>query len=73
MSTYIEAKILAERYSYKVKRDITTEGYHCFIAHCPELPGCMAQGETMEEAIKNLEDAKVDYIESLLEDGLDIP
>ena len=38
-----------------------------------ELPGCMAQGRTIEDALVNLEEARVDYLASLLEDGLEIP
>jgi len=33
----------------------------------------MGQGETIEQAVANLHEAKIDYIESLLEDGLSIP
>ena len=39
----------------------------------PELPGCMAQGETVEEAIENLKEVTLEYILSLLEDRLPIP
>ncbi|GAX88622.1 type II toxin-antitoxin system HicB family antitoxin [Effusibacillus lacus] len=38
----------------------------------PELPGCISQGETVEEAIKMIEDAKVSWLEIALEDGLEI-
>ena len=36
-----------------------------FIAECPSLPGCISQGKTREEAIKNIEDAIKGYLESL--------
>ena len=36
-----------------------------FIVECPSLPGCISQGKTREEAIKNIEDAIKGYIESL--------
>ena len=36
-----------------------------FVAECPVLPGCISQGKTREEAIKNIEDAIRGYIESL--------
>jgi antitoxin HicB len=36
-----------------------------FVAECPSLPGCISQGSTREEALKNIEDAIRGYIESL--------
>lgn len=36
-----------------------------FIAQCPTLPGCISQGKTRAEAIKNLKDAIEGYIASL--------
>ena len=37
-------------------------GYHVF---CPALRGCHTQGETYDEALKNIQDAIALYIESL--------
>ena len=37
-------------------------GYHAF---CPSLPGCHTQGNTYEEAVKNIQDAIKLYIESM--------
>jgi predicted RNase H-like HicB family nuclease len=37
------------------------------------LPGCLSQGETKEEALKNIKEAIINYIEVLEEDGLPIP
>ncbi len=37
-------------------------GYHVF---CPALSGCHTQGETYDDAMKNIEDAIKLYIESL--------
>ena len=44
-----------------------------YIASVPELQGCMAHGETKEEALKEIEIAKELWIETALEDGLPIP
>jgi predicted RNase H-like HicB family nuclease len=38
-----------------------TEGGYSAI--CPELPGCQSQGETREEAIKNIREAIELYLE----------
>lgn len=44
-----------------------------YVAINPQLEGCMSQGDTPEEAIENLIDARTLYIESLLEDNLPVP
>jgi len=44
-----------------------------FIAYCPSLKGCVAQGSTRKEVLKNLQMAMKDYIECLIEDGLPVP
>ncbi|MBI4573169.1 MAG: type II toxin-antitoxin system HicB family antitoxin [candidate division NC10 bacterium] len=44
-----------------------------YVGRFPDLPGCISQGETIEEVVKSLEDAKRSWIEVRLEDGLEIP
>ncbi len=44
-----------------------------FIAECPSLPGCISQGKTREEAIKNIKDAVKGYLESLKKHNESIP
>lgn len=39
----------------------------------PALPGCHAQGETLEEAIANAREAIQVYVESLIADGEPVP
>ena len=39
----------------------------------PALPGCASQGETVDEALENVEDAIKLYLEVLQEDGAPIP
>jgi predicted RNase H-like HicB family nuclease len=36
-----------------------------YISHCPAIPGCHSQGETIEEAIENVKDAIRGCIEAL--------
>lgn len=45
-------------------------GYHVF---CPALKGCHSQGDTLEEAIENVEEAIGLYIESLKAHGEPVP
>jgi len=44
-----------------------------YVAICPTLRGCVAQGKTKQEALKNLKEAIIDYIECLIEDGIPVP
>ncbi len=44
-----------------------------FSAYSPDLPGCVATGETREEAEANMYEAIQLHIEGLREDGLPIP
>ena len=47
------------------------DGY--WVAECPSLPGCISQGKTREEAVRNIKEAIDGYIATLEEDGLPIP
>jgi len=44
-----------------------------FIAEVPELPGCMADGETYRDALKNVEVIIQEWIETATELGRKIP
>ncbi len=37
---------------------------------CPSLPGCISQGTTKEDVVRNVREAIQVYIEALEEDGL---
>ena len=47
------------------------DGY--WVIECPSLPGCISQGSTKEEALKNIREAIDFYVHSLEEDKLPIP
>ncbi len=64
---------MARSYKTVLMPDVRSDGTRCFVARHPELPGCMSDGDTPAEAIKNLRDARELYIQSLIEDGMDIP
>lgn len=69
-----EAENLAWRdYDVETFRDTLTNGDIVILARHPELPGCMAHGATLEEALTNLKEARTEYIYSLLEDREDVP
>lgn len=44
-----------------------------FLATVPDLPGCMSDGETPQEAITNVQDAIAAWIEGARELGRDVP
>ena len=56
-------------YSIELIPDRNEGGY---VAIYPDLPGCISQGETIEETIKNAEDAKREWIKSAIKDGYQI-
>ncbi len=43
-----------------------------WVATCPSLPGCISQGKSQTEALKNIKEALKLHIRSLAEDGLPI-
>ncbi len=44
-----------------------------FVAECPTLPGCLSQGKTRKEALKNIQDAIIGYLKSLKKHHEPIP
>ena len=59
-------------YTITLKRG-TAEGKEYWVARVLELPHCMTHGATPGEALKDIEDAKKEWLKSNLEDGLPIP
>ena len=47
------------------------DGY--WVVECPSLPGCVSQGESREETIRNIKEAIEAYVEALEMDGLPVP
>lgn len=60
---------LALPYKLEIIPDMDEGGY---VASYPDLPGCLTIGETMQEVIKNAEDAKTAWLEAAIEDGIAI-
>ena len=72
--TLKKAKELANRpYQIRIFLDETTDDEPIYVAVIPELPGCVAYGDTPEEAKHNITTAKEDFIYFLLEDELTVP
>ena len=56
------------RYMVVIERGETSWG-----AHVPDLPGCVAVGETREEVLQLVREAIEFHIDGLKEDGLPVP
>lgn len=56
---------------YPITIHVAPEGG--YVAEIEDLPGCLAQGETLAEAYKLIEEARRMWLEVAYEDGLDIP
>lgn len=54
------------KYPMEIVEDSAEGG---FVVSFPDLPGCLTCGETLEEAVKNAEDAKKVWFEASLEEG----
>ena len=52
---------------------ILEEGPESWGAYVPDLPGCVAAGETREEALKLIREAIVFHLDGMKEDGDPIP
>lgn len=44
-----------------------------YSAYCPDLPGCVATGDTIEETKQNMREAIAFHLEGMIEDGEPIP
>lgn len=56
---------------FRVRIEQDEEGI--FVAECPSLPGCLSQGKTRIEAVKNIKDAIEGYLGSLRKHNEPIP
>ena len=52
---------------------VVEKGEASWGAHVPDLPGCVAVGDTRQEAVKLIEEAIELHIESLREHGEPVP
>jgi len=61
-----------KEYPYKIEKVSKEDGGGYFITY-PDLPGCMSDGGTLEEALKMGEDARISWMETAIELGKNIP
>lgn len=46
---------------------------NAYIAEIPELPGCMADGPTAKEALRNVELIAAEWVETAMDLGRELP
>ena len=56
---------------FRVTIELDEDGI--FVAECPVLPGCISQGKTRDEAIRNIQDAIQGYLHSLQKHDEPVP
>lgn len=44
-----------------------------FTVEVPSLPGCISEGDTLEEAIENIRDAITEYVADMIANGEEVP
>lgn len=65
---------MSQPQNYEVRiRPLSEEQGGGFFAEVPELPGCMSDGETPQEALENAYDAITCWIEAAKKMGRQIP
>ena len=52
---------------------IIEKGPESYGAYAPDLPGCVAVGESRKEAVKLMQEAIEFHIDGMKEDGLPVP
>ena len=57
-------------YNYLIVIEKAEKNYS---AYCPDLPGYIATGKTIDETIKNMKEAILFHIEGLKKDGISPP
>ena len=57
----------------RIIQEINDESGHYFYGRIMELDGCQSTGDTLDELYKNLNEALEGYIETKLENNLEIP
>ncbi len=63
---------LSIEYPFTVEPIAKEDGGGYLISY-PDLPGCISDGETVEEAIEMGKDARICWLEASLEKGMEIP
>lgn len=66
-------ELAAQPYHIVITREELSDGKNVFFLSYLELPGCDAQGNTLDEAKAELDEVAYEYILGYLQDGVEIP
>ena len=66
-------EIAAMDYRVLVDREDDHDGPPIFVAHIAEIPECVAQGASPEQAQAELREILVDVIQYMLDSAIDVP
>lgn len=64
---------MSRQYLYKFTVILEPEEDGGYSVHCPALPGCSSQGDTLEEALSNIKEAILGVLEVRREERMPIP
>jgi len=64
---------LAKYLKLKYPVELSEQDGGWYFARIPDLPGCMSEGKTPGEAVKNVEEARALWLEDAVESGVEIP
>jgi len=67
------AELMRRPYHVVLVRDETKDGQVGWVATVAELPGCLSQGDTPQEAAGHIQDAMETWFAGALEKGSSIP
>ena len=73
MTNAVELRTLADylKLNYPIVLHIDPDGG--YVAEIKDLPGCLTQGETIEETLKNINESRELWLETVFELGKPIP
>jgi len=57
--------------NYKVEVSKSEDGG--YVLHCPDLKGCITCADSIEKGVEMIEDAKMNWFEACIEEGIAIP
>jgi antitoxin HicB len=60
-------------YRVEMVQEALSDGRLVYVVSHPDFPGCMSHGDTPNEAIENLREARELVLQHLIEHGLEVP